>query len=128
MQIIDLAALQPLVNELVLGVLTALASFAVAKVVALLKVKRDGELGRILDKALGMGIAFAMSRIEAAEDKVRTVEVKSELVASAANYALAHVPEAVKALGLDGAALVRMVEARLQVATKAEGASGGAPA
>jgi len=113
LQIIDLAALQPLVNELALGVLTALASFVAARIVALLKVKRDGELGRILDKALGMGISFAMSRLEAVEGRYRTLEVKSELVASAANYALAQVPETVKALGLDAAAVVRMIEARL---------------
>lgn len=122
MQIIDLAALQPLVNELVLGVLTALASFVAARVVALLKVRRDGELGRILDKALAMGIAFAMSRLEAVEGRYRTVEVRSELVAAAANYALAQVPGTVKALGLDAAAIVRMVEARLGVDAGKDGA------
>lgn len=122
MQIIDLAALQPLVNELVLGVLTALASFVVARVVTLLKVKRDGELGRILDKALGMGIAFAMSKLDVVETRYRTVEVKSELVASAANYALAQVPETMKALGLDAAAIVRMVEARLGTDAGKDGA------
>lgn len=122
MQIIDLAALQPLVNELALGVLTALASFVAARIVALLKVKRDGELGRILDKALGMGISFAMSRLEAVEGRYRTLEVKSELVASAANYALAQVPETAKALGLDAAAIVRMVEARLGTGAGKDGA------
>jgi hypothetical protein len=34
-------------------------------------------------------------------------------VADAANYALLHVPETVKALGLDGEHLTRMIEARL---------------
>lgn len=113
MHMIDLAALQPLVNELALAVLTALASVIAAKACAFLKAKRDGELGQILDKALGMGIAFAMARLNAVGADRGAVAVRSELVASAANYALAHVPQAIKALGLDGAHLARMIEARL---------------
>ena len=120
MNSIDLAALQPLVNEVVLGLLTALASFAVAKLCALLKAKRDGELGQIVDKALNMGIAFAMSRLQAAEAAHGTIEVKSELVASAANYAVAHVPEAIKALGIDVGQLAGMIEARLHLAAAAD--------
>ncbi|MEN6541999.1 hypothetical protein [Parvibaculum sp.] len=116
MYAIDVAALQPLVNELVLATLTALASVVVARACAFLKAKRDGELGQILDKTLGMGIAFAMSKLKAAEDGHATVSVKSEVVAEAANYALLHVPQTVKALGLDGEHLGRMIEARLGVA------------
>jgi hypothetical protein len=116
MHTIDVAALMPLVNELVLAALTALASYAVAKLCALLKAKRDGELGQILDKALGMGIAFAGAKLKAAGEAHGTLSVKSEIVAEAANYAALHVPEAVKALGLDGPALTRMIEARLHVA------------
>ncbi|MGB3809170.1 MAG: hypothetical protein WA943_03680 [Parvibaculum sp.] len=118
MYVIDFAVLQPLVNELLLGLLTALASLAVAKACQFLKAKRDGELGLILDKALGMGIAFAMSRLDALEAGRLKVEVKSELAAEAANYALAQVPQAVKALGLDGVSLTRMIEARLQAAER----------
>lgn len=113
MHMIDVAALQPLVNELALAVLTALASVIAAKACAFLKAKRDGELGQILDKALGMGIAFAMARLNAVGADRGAVAVRSELVASAVNYALAHVPQAIKALGLDGAHLARMIEARL---------------
>lgn len=113
MYAIDVAALQPLVNELVLAVLTALASVVVARACAFLKAKRDGELGQILDKTLGMGLAYAMSKLKALEDGNAEISVKSELVADAANYALLHVPETVKALGLDGEHLTRMIEARL---------------
>ncbi|HMM15369.1 MAG TPA: hypothetical protein PKA57_12145, partial [Parvibaculum sp.] len=83
MHMIDLAALQPLVNELALAVLTALASVIAAKACAFLKAKRDGELGQILDKALGMGIAFAMARLNAVGAERGAVAVRSELVASA---------------------------------------------
>ncbi|KAB7741595.1 hypothetical protein F2P47_04110 [Parvibaculum sedimenti] len=116
MHMIDVAALQPLVNELVLAALTALASVVVARACALLKAKRDGELGQILDKTLGMGIAFAMSKLKAMEDANSTLAVRSEVVAEAANYAVLHVPQTVKALGLDGEHLARMIEARLGVA------------
>lgn len=116
MHMIDVAALQPLVNELVLAALTALASFVVARACALLKAKRDGELGQILDKTLGMGIAFAMAKIKAVEEANSTIAVKNEVVAEAANYAVLHVPQTVKALGLDGEHLTRMIEARLGVA------------
>tara|TARA_R110000824_G_scaffold366730_2_gene555674 strand:- start:211101 stop:211469 length:369 start_codon:yes stop_codon:yes gene_type:complete len=115
MTTIDLAVLQPLVSEMLLAVLTAFASYAVAKICQWLKAKRDGELGQILDKALAMGIAFAMSRLDALGKDRLTIDVKSELAADAANYVLVHVPDAVKALGLDGEHLRRMIEARLQV-------------
>ncbi|MCE9650572.1 MAG: hypothetical protein K8R18_13195 [Parvibaculum sp.] len=114
MNTIDFVVLQPLVNELVLALLTALASVVAAKACQFLKAKRDGELGQILDKALGMGIAFATAKLDALEAGRLKLEVKSELVAEAANYALVHVPEAAKALGLDGEHLTRMIEARLQ--------------
>ncbi|HEX7776317.1 MAG TPA: hypothetical protein VF449_07295 [Parvibaculum sp.] len=119
MQTIDLTSLQPIVNDLVLGLLTALASFVVAKACDLLKAKRDGELGQILDKALGMGIAYATASLKAVEADHATVGVKSDIVAAAANYAVQHVPDAIAALGLDGAHLTRMVEARLGVASAA---------
>lgn len=110
---IDFGALLPLVNELLLATLTALGSLAVAKICGWLKAKRDGELGVILDKALAMGIAFAAARLAALGGKKMTVETKSELVADAANYVLVQVPDAVKALGLSGEHLTRMIEARL---------------
>ncbi len=112
---IDFSTVQPLLNEFLLGVLTALASFAAMRISGWLNAKRDGELGQILDKALTMGISFAMSRLNAMEKDHLTLDVKSELVADAANYALVHVPGAVKALGLDGDHLMRMIEARLHV-------------
>lgn len=115
MSMIDFSAVEPLVNELLLGVLTALASFAAMRISGWLKARRDGELGQILEKALNMGIAFAMSRLTELEKAHRTVEVKSVLVADAVNYALVHVPDAVKALGLSGDHLQRMIEARLGV-------------
>ena len=119
MTTIDLGALMPMFSELLLATLTALASYAIAKLCQWLKAKRDGELGAILDKALAMGIAFATSRLTDWTAGRMSVDVKSELAADAANYVLAHVPDAVKALGLDGDHLTRMIEARLQVAQSA---------
>lgn len=116
MHAIDFSVLQPLVSELLLAMLTALASIVAAKACQFLKAKRDGELGQILDKALGMGIAFAMAKLDALDADRLKFDVKSALAAEAANYALAHVPQAVKALGLDGDHLQRMIEARLQAA------------
>jgi len=112
---IDFGTLVPLVNELLMAGLTALGSFAVAKICLWLKAKRDGELGVILDKALAMGISFAGARVATLKGKKLTLEVKSEMVADAANYVLVQVPDAVKALGLTGEHLTRMIEARLQV-------------
>ncbi len=116
MHAIDLGHLMPMLSETLLAVLTAFASYAVAKLCQWLKARRDGELGQILDKALAMGIAFATSRLTDWTQGRMSVDVKSELAADAANYVLVHVPEAVKALGLNGEHLTRMIEARLQVA------------
>jgi hypothetical protein len=112
---IDLGTLMPMVSDMLLTTLTAVSSFAVAKLCQWLKAKRDGELGQILDQALHMGIAFAMSRVNELGGARASIEVKSDVLADAANYVLAQVPEAVKALGLDGDNLARMIEARLQL-------------
>lgn len=116
MHLIDFSVLLPFVSELALGVLTALASVVTAKACQLFKARRDGELGVILDRALEMGIAFAMARLVVLGASRGAVPVKSELIAEAATYVLSHVPQAVKALGLDGAHLQRMIEARLHAA------------
>lgn len=113
---VNFGQLMPMFSETLLAVLTALASYATAKLCQWLKAKRDGELGAILDKAFAMGIAFAMSRLTDLTQGRMSLEVKSQLAADAANYVLAHVPDAVKALGLNGEHLTRMIEARLQVA------------
>lgn len=115
MPAIDIGQMLPMVSDVLFTTLTAFSSFAVAKLCQWLKAKRDGELGQILDKALAMGIAFGMSKLNRLGEARVTVEVKSDLVADAANYVLAQVPEAVKALRLDGAHLARMIEARLKL-------------
>lgn len=116
---IDLA---PLLHEILLPIASALgmvlATWLAKKVADWLNVRRDEAFIGKLEEAMKNGLALAQSRAEQQiRDKGLTVEVKSQLVADAANYAAAHVPGALKALGVGPRELAEKLEARLELNT-----------
>lgn len=54
-----------------------------------------------LNTALANGVAIAMTKVENAEQAHSSVEVKGQLAAWAAQYAIDHAPDAIKKFGLD---------------------------
>jgi hypothetical protein len=80
----------------------------------------DATVRAYLDQALDRAIAYGRSKV----DGHATIDVKSETIAHAANYALSHVPDALRRFGIDGAALERLLEARLGTAAPASAGSG----
>src|SRR5579864_2442517 len=97
----------PLINQVVLPTVAAigsvLAAWIAAKVAAYLNLQNTGQLSGILEVALQNGLAFAQSALKTRlpADGSVPIDLKNEVLATAANYALAHVPDTLKSLGVD---------------------------
>lgn len=114
--------LGPLINAVAVPLVMALGSVLVtwltAKAAAFLGLKANDERAAILEKAMQNGLAFAQSQLQA---KIGAgpipLDVKNEIIATAAGYAVAHAPEAMKTLGVDPESLAQKLEARLSLNT-----------
>lgn len=97
-----------------IGLLAAALTAATAFVVPLLRKylgEKNAELARTyLIKAVEMGVAFAINKVEKEAPKVN---VKEGMAALAVQYVLANVPQALEKLGLTEENVRNMVEARL---------------
>lgn len=116
---VDLA---PLIREVALPIAVALggvlATWLSAKLAGLLNIKRDDALAAKLEQAMKNGLAFAQSRVS---DQIGSgpiaVEIKNEIVRDAARYAVGHVPDALKSLGVTPEVLAEKLTARLELNT-----------
>jgi hypothetical protein len=114
---VDLGPLITAVITFVGGVVSLLGGFAINYITKKLKlsgVVKDDTIRRYFTDAVGMGVHFAVSRLATAD--WTKVDTKNEAIATAVNYALEHVPDALKYFGVDGEQLSKMVEARLAAA------------
>lgn len=111
--------LRPLLNEIVLPLAGAaavwLATWISTRIAGWLKISRDDRVRAYLEKALLLGIDYGKSRLE--RGTPLTLQVKSQIVATAATYAVEHVPAALKHFGVDKDGLTRMLAARLEGTT-----------
>lgn len=116
--IIDFA---PLVNSvlvpLAIGLLTVLGTWVLTKAKTWLGLQNNSEAAKTLETAMQNALAFAQSKIPNLTPATLTLDTKSALLATAANYVLAHTPDAMKLLGVDQAGLIQKLEARLSVNT-----------
>lgn len=114
--------LRPLLNEVVLPLGTAiavwLAGWITTRLAGFLKISRDDRVRAYLEKALLLAIDYGRSRLD--RGTPITVQVKSQIVADAANFAILHVPGALKHFGVDQDGLKRMLAARLESTTATE--------
>jgi len=116
---IDLA---PLAHEFLLPVASGLgmvlATWLAKKLADWLNVPRESAAIAKLEEAMKNGLALAQARAQKSiYAKGLTIEVKSQLVADAANYASKHVPGALKTLGVGPQDLREKLEARLELNT-----------
>lgn len=113
---------RPLLNEVVLPLGTAaavwFAGWLTTRITGWLKISRDDRVRAYLEKALLLAIDYGRSKLD--RGSPITMQVKSQIVADAANYAVEHVPGALKHFGVDQDALKRMLAARLEATTPAE--------
>lgn len=114
--VIDISSSVSIVVQFVAAVVLALLMLLWRKAATWLGVKVDAEKGAILDQALHNGIMYAMSKaLEVAHEKgVTEIEVDSELIAAAVEYAQDHVPETLAYFGLDDFnKIAELVQARI---------------
>jgi len=112
----------PLLNQVVVplavAILPIVATWLAFKVKIWLGIQNNAALAGVVDSALTNALGYAQSLLAA---KIPAgpipLDVKNEIVAVAANYALGHVPDALKMLGVDQASLVQKLQARLTINT-----------
>jgi hypothetical protein len=111
---LDLTALAMTAVQLMLPVIVAMGGVAVTYLARRLHLSSEAELRNALQVAATNGAAYAVSQVGAlgAAGKL-TVDLKSKAIGVAAQYVLAHVPDAAQKLGADQAAIERLVEAKL---------------
>lgn len=116
---IDIA---PLVRETLLPIASAvglvLATWLGKKLADLLGVQREDKLAGKLEEAMKNGLAFAQARLERKiGDGPILIDVKREIVAEAAKYAVEQVPGTLKALSVTPDQLANKLTARLELNT-----------
>ena len=104
------------VYPLAAAVVTLLAAWLSKRAATWLGLQNDAAIRGTLETAMQNGLAFAQGKLNASAGSM-SIDTKNQLVAVAANYAVAHVPDALKALGVDQATLVEKLQARLSINT-----------
>jgi hypothetical protein len=111
---------RPIVDQIVvpiiIPVLGSLVSWAAWKVVSMVGLKVNAQQQQVVDQGLNMAINYASLKVEGFIPGKVNVDVHNSAVATAANYAMQHIPDALAWFGVtDKAALVSMIEARIGV-------------
>lgn len=110
--------LSPLLANVVYPILSALVlalgGWAVQKFAAMVGLKNTQALQSTVESALQNALAYGQSKVA---DVPLTIDVKNQIVANAANYATAHVPDALSKLGITKDQLVQKLQARLALNT-----------
>jgi hypothetical protein len=111
---LDLTALAMIAVQLMLPVVVAIAGVAITYLARRLHLSNETELRNALQVAATNGAAYAVSQVGAlgAAGKL-TVDLKGKAIGVAAQYVLAHVPDAAQKLSADQAAIERLVEAKI---------------
>lgn len=106
------------VLPLVFGILGLLGSWVLLQLRTKLGLTNDAWLSSRLEDAMRNGLALAQSQLQlkVAQGPI-ALDLKNQAVAIAAQYTLDHVPDTLKALGVDQGQLMQKVEARLAVNT-----------
>ena len=99
--------------EVMGGLLTGLAGLATRALTKHLKIKDQDRTREYLERAMQLGIQYAMELAIRKGDDLAQVNVRDELVAAAATYAGRAVPDALRMFGIDEAGLKDRLRARL---------------
>lgn len=115
--LIDFSPITEVVIALAAAVLSAVGAIAIAKLSAVLEARfgmQIEEAQRVkVQQALENAIAFAKIRAENFLEAKDDVQVRSAVLADAANYVIAKVPQGLDHLGINEEAVVDLLEARL---------------
>ncbi|MCH7870678.1 MAG: hypothetical protein IID33_03160 [Planctomycetes bacterium] len=110
---IDLTPVLGIVIDLLAAALMTLGGWALAKLGRKFGLEADDQVRIYLGEALAGGIGWAKEQARKRSEDIAHIEVRSKLVAEAANYVIERVPDALKRFGLDRERIEKLVEARL---------------
>jgi hypothetical protein len=99
--------------EVLGGGLSVLAGIATRAVTKHLSVRSQDRIRDYLERALQLAIQFATELARRRGDDLAQVQVRDELVATAASYAARTVPDALRTFGIDEQGLKDRLRARL---------------
>lgn len=126
--VVDLSPMAAPVIEIGLTLLAGALLWLLRKAIAVFEDRADMQLDEQmrarLQDALFYAVDFARAKVAGAAAGPLTVDVKNELVAEAARYAMAAVPQALTYFGINRARLVEMIEARLGTDLNGDGVVG----
>ncbi|MBO6507413.1 MAG: inadl protein [Roseibium sp.] len=89
----------------------------------------DQQYAERLDRALMRAVDYGKSKaLQVAKEHASEVDVRNELLATAASYALNSVPDALEHFNIDRERLIDMLEARIGVDLDRDGDVAGKPA
>lgn len=112
--IVDLSPLLSVLVQFLAAILMVLLSWAAAKLAQKLGLEQDEKVRQLLDEVIRKGIAYGATQLEAkAGGAVRSVDLRSDLVAMAAEYVARGVPDALARFKVTPDRLADMVRARL---------------
>lgn len=125
--VVDLSPMAAPVIEIGLTLLAGGLLWLLRRAIAVFEDRADMQLDEQmrarLQDALFYAVDFARAKVAGAAGPL-TVDLRNELVAEAARYAMAAVPGALTYFGIDRARLVEMIEARLGADLNGDGVVG----
>ena len=114
---INLGPILDIVIQLFGAVLMAVGTWAVTMLSQKLKLSSDSEVRAYLQEALQRAVSFSVDKARTQAKDIKTVEVRNEIVADAANYVISKTPDALKKLGISEDSIQDLVRARVPVVT-----------
>ncbi|MCY1707743.1 inadl protein [Pannonibacter sp. SL95] len=126
--VVDLSPMAAPVIEIGLTLLVGALLWLLRRAIAVFEDRADMQLDEQmrarLQDALFYAVDFARSKVGRVTAGPLTVDLRNEMVAEAARYAMAAVPQALTYFGIDRGRLVEMIEARLGADLNGDGVVG----
>ncbi|MCY1704471.1 inadl protein [Pannonibacter sp. SL95] len=126
--VVDLSPMAAPVIEIGLTLLAGALLWLLRRAIAVFEDRADMQLDEQmrarLQDALFYAVDFARSKVGRVTAGPLTVDLRNEMVAEAARYAMAAVPQALTYFGIDRGRLVEMIEARLGADLNGDGVVG----
>lgn len=119
--VVNFGPLLELIKPVALAGLAAAGGYVLTRVLRLVGVQLDAGHRAAIEQGLERAIGYAANKVPDIVKVEPTLDVKSVLIAEAANYALEHIPDALSHFGITPERLNDMIEARLNVDLDGDG-------
>jgi hypothetical protein len=111
---IELGGLLTTILELVFAGLLLFVPWVTTKVLSWVRLDSDAKIRALIEEGLKNALAYAKSQMAERLKPGLSIEVKNELLATAAGYAVSHIPDALEHFGITPELLHEKLEARLR--------------